>query len=112
MAPVLIFECNDQLWTTSQEIARRIGRRHDTVPRSIRLVKCSDVFRRNNFVLASSRTARGQTASMEFVSRSGLVVLVTGSSKRDYAAMEAFLDAFKAASLRNRYSCHFTATTQ
>lgn len=112
MAPVLIFECNDQLWTTSQEIARLFGRRHGTVLRSIRRVKCSDAFRLNNFVLTSSRTARGQTAGMGFVSRSGLVILVTGRSKRAYAAMEAFLDAFEAASLRNSYPCRFTDTTQ
>ena len=112
MTPVLIFECNDQLWTTSQEIARLFGRRHGTVLRSIRSLNCSEEFRRNNFVLTSCLDAQGRKSTLGFISRTGLAILITGLNKRTCAAMVTFLKAFKTASLRNQDPCHLTGTTQ
>jgi len=109
---IAIFEQAGQLWTTSREVAARFGRRYDAVLQAMQSLECSDEFRRNNFVVSFYRDAMGKNRMMGFISRSGLSVLITGSGGKALAAMAAFLEAFRLASLKMDCSNQaITATT-
>jgi Rha family phage regulatory protein len=92
---ILVFEQSRQLWTTSLEVGRKFGKRHDTVLRAIRNLECSPEFHRRNFAEITYRDDRGREQPMFMLSRGGFAMVAMGFTGRDAVAWkEKFIAAF------------------
>jgi len=91
---VEIIKQNDQLWTTSLDIAEKFGKNHRDVVRKIENLDCSEQFKLRNFAQVS-RTIRGGTHNYYIISRSGFSMLVMGfTGKKAAEWKEKYIDAF------------------
>jgi Rha family phage regulatory protein len=91
---VEVFEKDDQLWTTSLDVAEKFGKRHDDVLKAIRNLDCSESFKLRNFA-GLSQTVRGGTQKYYIISRDGFSFLAMGfRGKKAAEWKEKFIEAF------------------
>lgn len=96
IAGIKVFEQDDQLWTTSLEVADKFKKGHKVVLRAIRNLECSDDFRRRNFAPTTYIDDHGRDQPMIAMSREGFSMVVMGFTGREAVAWkEKFLAAFK-----------------
>lgn len=81
--------------TTSIIVAKKFGREHRTVLRSIETLDCSDEFRAHNFVRTDYKSVQGHNKPMYRMTRDGFTFLCMGFTG-DKAAKwkEAYIKAF------------------
>jgi Rha family phage regulatory protein len=73
-----IFDRGSQLWTTSVDLARNFGKRHDNVIRDIVNLTIPDEFRLLNFEESSYLNEQGKGQSMYEMTRDGFTLLAMG----------------------------------
>ncbi|ROQ53672.1 Rha family phage regulatory protein [Pseudomonas putida] len=91
-----LVSCDDDEPTTdSLKVAKKFGKRHDTVLRSVDRLKCSSGFRLRNFAESSYINEQGKAQRMFTMTKDGFMFLVMGFTG-DKAAVwkEAFIEAF------------------
>ncbi len=76
-----------QAFATSLDVAARFGKRHDTVLRAIRNLKCSEAFSRRNLAESDYIDERGKTQKSYELTRDGFTMLAFGFTG-DEAVME------------------------
>ena len=81
--------------TTSIIVAKKFGREHRTVLRSIETLDCSDEFRAHNFVRTDYKSVQGHSKPMYLMTRDGFTFLCMGFTG-DKAAKwkESYIKAF------------------
>ena len=81
--------------TTSLVIAKKFGKRHDAVLRSVRNLETPDSFNAHNFVAVDYRDAKGELRPMFSITRDGFALLAMGfTGKKAVEWKVKFLDAF------------------
>lgn len=81
--------------TTSQQVARHFGKRHDTVLRAIRNLECSADYRLRNFAASSYVNEQGKEQPCFRLTRDGFVFLAMGFTGKEAAQWkEAYIEAF------------------
>lgn len=84
-----------QVFTTSLDVAARFGKRHDTVLRAIRNLKCSEAFSRRNLAESDYTDERGKTQKSYELTRDGFTMLAFGFTGDDAVAWrEKYITAF------------------
>lgn len=81
--------------TTSRNVARQFGKRHDSVLRTIRELECSESFRLLNFVESSYKNSQNKTQPEFIMTKDGFTILVmgfTGDKAMDFK--EKYIDQF------------------
>jgi len=94
---IKIFEKDNQLWTNSQVVAEKFGKRHDNVLPVIEKLKeeCSGEFMLLNFKEDTYKDKRGNTQPMYNMTRDGFSMLVTRfTGKKATQWTEKFIGAF------------------
>jgi Rha family phage regulatory protein len=79
---VEVFEKDDQLWTTSLDIAEKFGKRHKDVLKAIRNLECPEDFTRRNFA-PSRRKTRAGDEEYYIISRDGFTLLAMGFTGKE-----------------------------
>ncbi|WP_232827756.1 Rha family transcriptional regulator [Marinomonas shanghaiensis] len=69
---------NDQITTTSTDLAKCFGKHHRNVLRKIESLECSDEFSALNFELAEYKDEQDKTRPMYRITRDGFVFLAMG----------------------------------
>jgi Rha family phage regulatory protein len=93
-APTLIV-IGGQPTTSSIDVARHFGKRHDTVLRAIANLDCSPEFTDRNFAASEYTDTTGRTLPVYQLTRDGFVFLAMGFTGKDAARWkEAYIDAF------------------
>ena len=83
--------------TTSIQIARHFGKRHDNVLPAIKTLGCSPEFSALNFKAAEYLDAQGKPRMMYNITRDGFTMLAMGfTGKRAMVWKEAYIAAFNA----------------
>lgn len=83
------------LWTTSQLIADKFGKRHDNILRAVANLDCSDEFRRLNFEELNYLDEQGKPRKNYDISRDGFSILAMGFTGKSAAKWkEQFIAAF------------------
>ena len=81
--------------TSSIDVARHFGKRHDTVLRAIANLDCSPEFTDRNFAASEYTDATGRTLPAYQLTRDGFMFLAMGFTGKDAARWkEAYIDAF------------------
>ncbi|VEJ54639.1 Rha family transcriptional regulator [Pragia fontium] len=84
-----------QVVTTSAKIAEYFGKKHKTVLRSIRNLKCSEDFTRRNFVPTDFIDKNGDIQPMYNMTKDGCMFLIMGFTGEAAAAIkECYINAF------------------
>jgi Rha family phage regulatory protein len=91
----LVVISNNKAVTTSLEVARYFGKRHDDVLKAIRNVGCSDDFRLRNFAESNYTNEQGKQQPMCEMTRDGFTFVGMGFTGPQAARFrEAYIDAF------------------
>jgi Rha family phage regulatory protein len=86
---------NDQITTTSTDIAKYFGKFHRNVLRKIESLECSAEFSALNFELAEYKDEQDKTRPMYRITRDGFVFLAMGFTGSKAAQFkEAYINAF------------------
>ena len=86
---------NNQITTTSTDIAKHFGKRHADVLRRVENLGCSAEFSESNFALAEYKDEQDKTRPMYRISRDGFVFLAMGFTGTKAAQFkEAYINAF------------------
>ena len=89
---------NNQVVTTSLQIADAFGRLHNEVLKSIRALECSELFRAGNFTLSCYTRKNGNVTKsypMYYLTRDGFTFLAMGFTGKIAARFkEAYINAF------------------
>lgn len=86
---------NDQITTTSTDLAKRFGKRHADVLRRVERLECSAEFSERNFALAEYKDEQDKTRPMYRITRDGFVFLAMGFTGAKAAQFkEAYINAF------------------
>ena len=93
---------DEKVWTSSEDVARIFGKRHDTVLRAIDRLECSENYRLRNFAETvksrqnPAKNIEGEIKSrMVNMTRDGFVLLVMGfTGKEAMRFKEAYIEAF------------------
>ncbi len=92
---IAIIKQNDQLWTTSLDIAEKFGKRHKNVLQSIENLECSEEFKRLNFRPSSYLNQQKKEQPMYLISKKGFSLLAMGfTGKKATEWKEKYIDAF------------------
>jgi len=84
------------LWTTSQVIAEKFGKRHDNILRAVVNLDCSDEFRLLNFEEVNYIDEKGKPRKSFDISRNGFSLLGMGFTGKSAAKWkELFIAAFE-----------------
>ena len=94
----MVINDDGEVKTTSYAVAEAFGKRHSDVLRSIKRMKCSQVFRERNFAFTLENRQIGNTKrNTEFyhMTKDGWMFLVMGfNGERADAIKEQFIEAF------------------
>jgi len=86
---------NNQLVTTSNDVAKVFGKRHEQVLRKVKDLDCSQNFTKHNFVLSKYTDLSGRELLSYNITRDGLVFLIMGfTGKKASEFKEAYINAF------------------
>jgi Rha family phage regulatory protein len=86
---------NDQITTTSTDLAKCFGKRHADVLRRVENLGCSAEFSERNFALAEYKDEQDKTRPMYRITRDGFVFLAMGFTGTKAAEFkEAYINAF------------------
>jgi Rha family phage regulatory protein len=86
---------NDQIVTTSTDIANCFGKRHDNILRKIENLDCSAEFSALNFEVAEYKDEQDKTRPMYRITKDGFVYLAMGFTGAKAAQFkEAYINAF------------------
>jgi len=86
---------NDQIVTTSTDIAKCFGKRHDNILRKIESLDCSAEFNALNFELVEYEDGKGELRPMYRITKDGFVYLAMGFTGAKAAQFkEAYINAF------------------
>jgi Rha family phage regulatory protein len=86
---------NDQITTTSTDIAKCFGKRHDNILRKIENLDCSTEFNALNFEVVEYEDGKGEFRPMYRITRDGFVFLAMGFTGTKAAQFkEAYINAF------------------
>ena len=86
---------NDQITTTSTDLAKCFGKHHRNVLRKIESLECSAEFSALNFELAEYKDEQDKTRPMYRITRDGFVFLAMGFTGAKAAQFkEAYINAF------------------
>ncbi|SBS28881.1 Phage regulatory protein Rha (Phage_pRha) [Marinomonas spartinae] len=86
---------NDQITTTSTDLAKYFGKQHRNVLRKIENLECSAEFSALNFELAEYKDEQDKTRPMYRITRDGFVFLAMGFTGSKAAQFkEAYINAF------------------
>jgi len=86
---------NDQITTTSIDIAKHFGKRHADVLRRVEKLGCSAKFSERNFALAEYKDEQDKARPMYRITRDGFVFLAIGFTGSKAAQFkEAYINAF------------------
>jgi Rha family phage regulatory protein len=92
-----IFDRGSQLWTTSVDLARNFGKRHDNVIRDIVNLTIPDEFRLLNFEESSYLNEQGKGQPMYEMTRDGFTLLAMGfTGKKAMQWKIKYITAFNA----------------
>ena len=81
--------------TSSIDVARHFGKRHDTVLRAVANLDCSPEFTDRNFAASEYIDSTGRTLPVYQLTRDGFMFLAMGFTGKDAARWkEAYIDAF------------------
>ena len=103
---------NDQITTTSTDLAKYFGKRHADVIRRVENLGCSAEFNERNFALVEYEDGKGETRPMYRITRDGFVFLAmgfTGSKASQFK--EAYINAFNQMEKQLHEQKHLPATT-
>lgn len=85
----------DEPTTDSVRVAKRFGKRHDNVLRTIDHIKCSAKFRLLNFEESSYINEQGKVQRMFHMTKDGFIFVVMGfTGEKASAWKEAFIESF------------------
>ena len=94
-APIVQIIINNQITTTSTDIAKRFGKRHLDVLRRVEKLGCSAEFNERNFALVEYEDEKGESRPMYRITRDGFVFLAMGFTGTKAAQFkEAYINAF------------------
>ncbi|RBP79092.1 transcriptional regulator [Marinomonas rhizomae] len=86
---------NDQITTTSTDLAKCFGKRHSDVLRRVEKLECSAEFNERNFALVEYEDGKGESRPMYRITRDGFVFLAMGFTGAKAAQFkEAYINAF------------------
>lgn len=92
-----VMTAGSEVVTDSRKVAKHFGKRHDTVLRAFRNIRCSKGFAQRNFAecLEINELANGKPEPVIQMTKDGFMFLAMGFTGAAAAAMkEAFIDAF------------------
>jgi len=90
-----VYEKEDQLWTTSRNVAEVFGKEHKHVLDKIKGLECSEDFNRSNFRLVEYTDAKGEKRPMYEMTQDGWAFLVMGFTGKQAAQFkEKYIAAF------------------
>lgn len=85
----------NQVMTTSLKIANYFGRKHKTILRAIRNLKCSQEFNERNYVPVTYVDEKGEFREMYNLTRDGCMFLIMGFTGESAALIkEEYINAF------------------
>jgi Rha family phage regulatory protein len=96
MTSIEIFEKDEQIWTTSLDVAGKFGKQHKDVLKAIRNLECSEEFRRRNFAPSSYQNEQKKDQKSYLISCRGfqrLGMSFTGQKAAEWK--EKYIDAFE-----------------
>lgn len=97
--------------TTSLEIAARFNKRHDTVLRAIRNMRCSEGFSLRNFAESSYLNDRKQPHPMYYITKNGFAFLALGFTGAEADRWrEAYINAFDRMEAQLKGNCWLAAS--
>ena len=103
---------NDQITTTSTDLAKCFGKRHSDVIRRVENLGCSAEFNERNFALVEYEDGKGETRPMYRSTRDGFVFLAMGFTGTKAAQFkEAYINAFNQMEKQLNEQKHLPATT-
>ncbi|WP_394179598.1 Rha family transcriptional regulator [Marinomonas posidonica] len=103
---------NNQITTTSTDLAKCFGKHHRNVLRKIESLECSDEFSALNFELAEYKDEQDKTRPMYRITRDGFVFLAMGFTGTKAAQFkEAYINAFNQMEKQLHEQKHLPATT-
>ena len=86
---------NNQITTTSTDLAKYFGKRHADVIRRVENLGCSAEFNERNFALVEYEDGKGESRPMYRITRDGFVFLAMGFTGTKAAQFkEAYINAF------------------
>ena len=96
-----LYQRNNKVFCTSRQVAEAFEKRHDSVLRDIRNLKCSESFRLHNFVESLLTVETGNGTKRNFpvflMTRNGFMFLIGGySGEKSGAIKEAYIERFDA----------------
>jgi Rha family phage regulatory protein len=103
---------NNQITTTSTDLAKCFGKHHRNVLRKIESLECSAEFSALNFELAEYKDEQDKTRPMYRITRDGFVFLAMGFTGTKAAQFkEAYINAFNQMEKQLHEQKHLPATT-
>ncbi len=103
---------NDQIITTSTDIAKCFGKHHRNVLRKIESLDCSAEFNVLNFELVEYEDGKGELRPMYRITKDGFVYLAMGFTGAKAAQFkEAYINAFNQMEKQLHEQKHLPATT-
>lgn len=86
---------NNQVVTSSLQVAEYFGKRHKDVLRSISMLECSMDFNQRNFAPVTYKDAKGEQRPMYYLTRDGFTFLAMGFTGKIAAKFkETYINAF------------------
>lgn len=91
----IVFENNNEAVTSSRLVAEYFGKRHDTVTRAIKNLKCSKEFNARNFAVVNYTDKKGETRQEYLMTKDGFTILAMGfTGAKAMQFKEAYINAF------------------
>lgn len=91
----IVFENNNEAVTSSRLVAEYFGKRHDTVTRAIKNLKCSKEFNARNFAVVNYTDKKGETRQEYLMTKDGFTILAMGfTGTKAMQFKEAYINAF------------------
>ena len=103
---------NDQITTTSTDLAKCFGKRHSDVLRRVEKLECSAEFNERNFALVEYEDGKGESRPMYRITRDGFVFLAMGFTGTKAAQFKyAYINAFNQMEKQLHEQKHLLTTT-
>lgn len=104
---------NNQITTTSTDIAKCFGKRHDNILRKIENLDCSSEFNALNFEAVEYEDGKGESRPMYRITKDGFVFLAMGFTGTKAAQFkEAYINAFNQMESQLKVAAKPSSTTE